>query len=201
MQIHLAHTAERGVRSLQSAQRGVTLVEACVVFAVLAIVAIQVVPNLRSFIDGRRLEGAATRLATDLHYIRTEAVARNQRLRLTVQTTATGGCYMVHTGEANACTCRGNDGADSTTGNGNATARCSAGAQIFKSVWFAAADRISLDAQAASTVFDPVHGTASPSNTFRLIASDQRAIHEVVNIMGRVRSCSPAATMPGHGTC
>lgn len=190
MQTTPPEAAQSSVTLMTAAQRGITLIETCVVFAVLAILATQVAPNLRSLIEGRRLEGAASRLATDLHYVRTEAVARNQRLRLSVQATAGGGCYMVHTGGAGACTC-----------GDNGTAQCSGGAQAFKSVSFSAGDRISLRSNVGSMVFDPVHGTSSPAGTYRLIGSDQRAIHHVVNVMGRVRSCSPLAAMPGYGAC
>lgn len=190
MQTTPPEAAQSSVTLMTAAQRGITLIETCVVFAVLAILATQVAPNLRSLIEGRRLEGAASRLATDLHYVRTEAVARNQRLRLSVQATAGGGCYMVHTGGAGACTC-----------GDNGTAQCSGGAQAFKSVSFSAGDRISLRSNVGSMVFDPVHGTSSPAGTYRLIGSDQRAIHHVVNVMGRVRSCSPLAAMPGYSAC
>jgi type IV fimbrial biogenesis protein FimT len=49
--------------------------------------------------------------------------------------------------------------------------------------------------------FDPLHGTATPTATWRVIARDGRAIHHVVNVMGRVRSCSPDAAVPGHRAC
>ena len=68
----------------QHGQHGVTLVEACVVIAITAVLASTAAPSLRGLIDSRRLERAATALATDIQFVRTEAVARNQPLRLRV---------------------------------------------------------------------------------------------------------------------
>jgi len=62
-------------------------------------------------------------------------------------------------------------------------------------------DRVRVEANANSVVFDPLHGTSSPTGTFRLIGTDARAVHHIVNIMGRVRSCSPQAAMPGYRDC
>jgi type IV fimbrial biogenesis protein FimT len=33
------------------------------------------------------------------------------------------------------------------------------------------------------------------------MASGDRAVHLVVNLMGRVRSCSPGNTVPGYRAC
>ena len=68
----------------QHGQHGVTLVEACVVVAITAVLASTAAPSLRGLIDTRRLERAATALATDIQFVRTEAVARNQPLRLSL---------------------------------------------------------------------------------------------------------------------
>ena len=81
-------------------QLGVTLIEACVVLAITAIVAASVVPGMQTLIGIRRLDGAATELATDIQFARAEAVARNEPLRLSVHGNGdgTGTCYLIHTG-------------------------------------------------------------------------------------------------------
>ncbi len=173
-----------------ASQRGVTLVEAAIVLTVTAVVAGTAAPSLQKLIDARRLEGVATQLATDIHFIRTEAVARNQALRLSVQATAAGSCYVLHTGAANQCSC-------AAVG----PAQCGGDAQQIKTVTLAAADRIGLQANVGSMLFDPVHGTSTPAGTLRLTGAHDRAIHHVVNIMGRVRSCSPQAAVPGYRAC
>ena len=179
-------------RPLQNsrAQRGVTLVEAGVVLAITAILASTAAPGMQDLIDTRRLDGAATQLATDIQFVRTEAVARNQTLRLSFHATATGSCYVIHSGAAADCVC-----------NATGPALCSGAAREIRTVSVAGADRLSLQANVASVLFDPLHGTSTPTGTLRLAGSRGRAIHHVINIMGRVRSCSPQAAMPGYRAC
>jgi type IV fimbrial biogenesis protein FimT len=171
-------------------QHGVTLVEACTVVAVLAILASTAAPNLQGLIDSRRLDGAATQLATDIQFVRTEAVARNLPVRLSFHATTDGSCYVLHTGNADQCDC---------SAPGPAT--CSGDARQIKTVALTAADRVSLQTNVASVLFDPLHGTSTPTGTLRLIGQQGRAVHHVINVMGRVRSCSPLGAMPGYRAC
>jgi type IV fimbrial biogenesis protein FimT len=175
---------------MQTEQRGVTLVEACVVIAVLAIVAGSAAPGMRNLIDTRRLDGAATQLATDIHYVRTEAVARNQPLRLSFHASPEASCYVIHTGAAAQCTCAS-----------PGPAVCGGGALAIKTVLLSAADKVSLQPNVNSILFDPLHGTSTPTGTLRLVGAQGRAVHHVINVMGRVRSCSPLGAMPGYRNC
>lgn len=169
-------------------QRGLTLVEAAVVVAIVATAATAAAPSLGRLIDHRRLEAGASQLAADLQLARNESIARNRVVRVSWQ--AAGNCYVVHTGAADQCTC-------ASDGSG----QCSAGASLLRSVGWTAADRFTVHSNSASIAFDPQHGTATPSATWRVVASDGRAIHQVVNVMGRVRSCSPLAAVPGYRAC
>lgn len=171
-------------------QLGLTLIEACVVLAITAVVAVSVVPGMQTLIQIRRLDGAATELATDIQFARTEAVARNEPLRLSVQTSASGTCYLIHTGAAADCSCQ-------LPG----PAECTGHARAIKTVVFGVARRIRLESNAASVLFDPLHGTSTPTATLRLSDLQSRAVHHVVNVMGRVRSCSPTPPMPGYRAC
>ena len=171
-------------------QHGITLIEACIVLAVTAIVAGSAAPGMQNLIDARRLDGAATQLATDIQFIRTEAVARNEALRLSWHAAPAGRCYVIHTGNANQCHC-------AEAG----PAQCSGGAREVKTVTIAAAEHVGLQANVASVLFDPLHGTSTPTGTWRVIGTGGRAVHHVVNVMGRVRSCSPQAAVPGYRAC
>lgn len=171
-------------------RRGATLIEACVVLAITAVLAASVMPGMQTLIDIRRLDGAATELATDIQFARAEAVARNEPLRLSVRSNANGTCYLIHTGAAADCNCQS-----------PGPAQCIADAQAIKTVVLGAADRIRLDSNAGSVLFDPLHGTSTPTATLRLLDSQGRAVHQVINVMGRVRSCSPSPAMPGYRAC
>lgn len=177
-------------RTATASQRGFTLIEACIVLAVTAIVAGSAAPAMQSLIDSRRLDGAANQLATDIQFVRTEAVARNTPVRLSFHATTDGSCYVVHTGNAAQCDC-------SAAG----PAQCTGNALQIKTVRVAAADRVSVQSNAASMLADPLHGTVTPTGTVRVLGANGRAVHHVVNVMGRVRSCSPLAAMPGYRAC
>jgi len=173
-----------------SRQRGFTLIEACIVIAVTALVTGAAVPGLQAVLEGRRLSGAATLLATDIQYVRTEALARNRPLRLSFHADGDSACYVIHTGTAAQCTC-------ATEG----AALCSEGAEQIKTVHLPASERVGLQANVASVLFDPLHCTSTPAGTLREIGTQGREVRHVINIMGRVRSCSPQGAMPGFKAC
>ena len=78
--------------------------------------------------------------------------------------------------------------------------RACAGARTVKGVVLANNERVSVAGNVASIVFDPLHGTSTPTGTLRLVDDAGRAVHHVVNVMGRVRSCTPAG-VPGWRAC
>lgn len=167
-------------------QHGLTLVEAAVVLGIVAAAATAATPGLQRLIDHRRLDAAATTLAADLQLARNEAIARNRVVRVVRDETT--GCYLLHTGPAGSCRC-----------DADGTAVCDAGGAAIRSV--ASSPRITLQSNTASIAFDPLHGTVTPTATWRVIGGDGRAVHHVVNVMGRVRSCSPDAAVPGYRAC
>jgi len=174
----------------QDKQKGFTLVEACVTLAVAAVITTGAAPNMRQVLDARRLEGAASQLASDLQFVRVSAVARNQRLRFSLHNDAAGSCYVIHTGAADACRC-GNSG----------PAVCVSGASEIRTVRLPATEQVLVQANVSSIVFDPVHGTSSPAGTVRVIGSNGRELRHVVNVMGRVRTCSPQGSVSGYRAC
>jgi type IV fimbrial biogenesis protein FimT len=87
--------------------RGITLVEAMVTLAITSIVAGAAMPSFQGLVARQRLEGVATQLATDLQYVRTEAVARNEPLRIPFWSDEGGSCYAIHTGSHAQCSCSG----------------------------------------------------------------------------------------------
>lgn len=171
-------------------QRGLTLIETAVVASVMAVAAMATAPGMQRLLDTRRLDGFATQLAADLQLARQEAIVRNQPVRLSWH--AAAGCYVVHTGAAAQCRCdTGSDG----------PAVCSAPAASLRTVRWNADERVAIQSNTASILFDPQHGTASPTATLRVSGADGRAIHHVVNVMGRGRSCAGLGSVPGYRAC
>lgn len=170
-------------------ERGVTLIETAVVLTLLAIAVSTAVPGFQGLVARKRLDGVATQLATDLQYVRTEAVARNVAVRLSFHADAGGSCYVIHTGAKAQCSC-----------SGPAPAACTGDAEQIKTVWLPATQQVAVQASAGSILFDPLHGTSTPTGTARVIGTSG-AIHHVVNLMGRVRSCSPEGLLPGYRIC
>lgn len=164
--------------------RGFTLVEATVTLAIAALLALLAWPSVATLVDHRRLDGAARALAADLQFARFEAIGRSEAVLLTALPDE--GCYLVHTGPASDCDCaRG----------------CRGAALRLKQVDQPAHERIRIASPAGSLRFDPHLGTCTPAGTLQVTGPGGLAVHQVVNVMGRVRSCSPDARVPGHVAC
>jgi type IV fimbrial biogenesis protein FimT len=78
---------------------------------------------------------------------------------------------------------------------------CSPGASEIRTVRLPATDRVQVQANVASILFDPVHGTSTPTGTVRVIGANGRELRHVVNVMGRVRTCSPQGSVGGYRAC
>jgi len=172
---------------------GFTLVEAAVVVAVLAVVALVAVPAMQATVDRARLDDAARTLGADLQLARVEAVLRQEPVRVSALDDRAGGrCVAVHTGPAADCTC---DAA------AQAPAACSGAARLLRHLHLPAHGRVRLAAPGASLLFDPQLGTCTPAGTFALSTPSGDAVHQIVNVLGRVRTCSPDGKVGGHVRC
>jgi type IV fimbrial biogenesis protein FimT len=172
-------------------QRGVSLIEAMSVVAILSIVCGTALPSFTSLRQRADLGGVAAQLETDVQFARSQAAAFGHPVQLTLRESGGATCYMVHTGPAAQCSCSGAE----------AAASCSGDAELLRSVSLAPTGNVQVRSTSKSIAFDPVKGTATPTATLRVEARDGRAIHQVVNLLGRVRSCSPGSKLAGEVTC
>ena len=177
-------------QTLRRRQTGLTLVECAITTTIMAIVAGMALPSFGTARERRHIEGAAAQLETDIQLARSLAVARNQAVRMSFERGTNSSCYIVHTGVAGDCRCA-DDG----------SAVCTAGAEPLRSVRYGVGVPLSLQSNSRSILFDPVKGTITPTATVRVTGAGGAAIHQVVNIMGRVRSCSPAPALAGYRVC
>ncbi|MBI3153973.1 MAG: GspH/FimT family pseudopilin [Burkholderiales bacterium] len=178
-------------RALRSASRraaGVTLTESAVVLGIVAILLGAAVPGLGELRLRRQMEGIAAQLETDIQLARSEAVARNQSVHIGFAADETGSCYLLHTGASGDCRC-----------DGHGATVCHVGAEMLRSVPLGAAAPVQLSSNSASILFDAEKGTVTPTASMRVHARIGE-IRQIVNVMGRVRSCSPDG-MPGYRPC
>lgn len=174
------HTPQSGARP--GANRGLTLVEMLCCLAITGLLLAGALPALRDIRLSQALFSVAAELETDIQYARSLARTNDRTVRLAVQSTDDGGaCYVVHSGPAGACTC-----------DSGGVARCTGSAQALRVQPLPAAAGISVSTGSRSIVFDAGKGTVTPTATFVVSDRDGRAVHQVVNVLGRVRSCSPS---------
>ncbi|MBA3597809.1 MAG: GspH/FimT family pseudopilin [Methylibium sp.] len=175
-----------------AAQRGLTLIEASIVLAIAAIVATSAVAGFGDTRQSLRIKGVAAELASDLQFVRSEAVARNQRLQFSFSTLPTGAsCYVIHTGPESACTCAA-DGA----------AECVGAAEPIKAVQAPTGIGVTVNGKSSAAMgYDPVRGTTSPAATINIASAEGIRVRHVVNILGRVRTCVPAGGLSGYRPC
>lgn len=171
------------------AQTGFSLVETLAVIAIAGVLLGSALPVLDTMKHRQQLAGSAAQLETDLLLARSAAVAANQVLRMEFLSEEDQSCYVLHDGPARACTC-GSEGVPT----------CDAGVSALRSVHFDAGHPVQLRSNVAAIAFDPVKGTVAPTASLRL-AAPVGDVQLVINVMGRVRSCSPDAAVPGLSAC
>ena len=171
-------------------QRGLTLIEICIVLAIVSILVGTAIPSFDQSHKKRLLDGTAAELATDLHYVRSEAVARNEGVRISFRNVAAGTCTMIHTGASADCQC-----------SAEGVAECSGGAALIKSQFYATGRGASVVANVTSMRFDPLRGIVTPAGRVTISTASGQSLQHVVNIMGRVRTCSPGGTVNGAKPC
>jgi type IV fimbrial biogenesis protein FimT len=166
-------------------------VEVCSAVAIASILSCSAWPNLARWIDNARMQGRSQELTGDLLLLRSQAIARNQDLRITIHSDEQGTCYVLHDGGPRDCTC-----------SSQGTSQCeSPTATVLKSMGFPKDSGLSVQSSARSILFDPLLGGTAPGGTIRLIDRSGLEIRHIVSLRGRIRTCAPGTGISGHPSC
>ena len=140
-------------------------------------------------LENHRVASTAAQLRTDFHFARSLASSGSQSVRITFGS-GPATCYVIHTGAANDCQC---------TASGKAV--CKGTARALRVASFDADGPVSVASNSKSMLIDHQHATVTPTGTMQVRGRQGTVMHLVVNIMGRVRSCSAAGNVPGQPLC
>ena len=172
-------------------QQGCTLIESLCGLVIMLVLLGGAWPMLKDLVARQTLLAQAAELETDLVLARTQSQVQKESLRFSVHQPAGGGsCYIIYSGPSGACRC---------TGNGQST--CDAGAQVLRLAEPSKRAGITLAALARPLTFDAMMGTVTPTATLRLTDRDGRSVHQVINLTGRVRTCTPDLAWGGMRRC
>ena len=133
---------------LRNRQRGLSLVEMCVTVAAIAVLAGTVLPSLERSNKKRLLNASAGQLDTDSQLARSEAIARNEGVRVSFHAMSGGAWSFTPVRPPTA----------DTSCSADAIARCAGGAALIKSSHLAASSDIAVTSTVASMRFDEREG-------------------------------------------
>ena len=171
-------------------QRGLTLIELLCTVCISASTLLASAGGLRDLMQNQRLQSVATELESEIALAKSTAVLRGQSVRLTVQTTDQGSCVMIHTGAKNACQC-----------GSNGSPVCEADTEVVHVQRHDARTGVRYLTNDLSLIFSAYRGTVTPTATIKIADATGRTLHQVVNVMGRTRTCSPKGQVSGFKAC
>ena len=166
-----------------SKQRGVTLVEALIVVAIIGILAAMAAPSFNDYIDRERVIGAAEGVAAAMQNTKAEAIKSNSKLWVVFDSDAW--CY--------GSTKAGDTTCDCTTANS-----CAIGSVVQGSEFPGVSVTFS---NGVSTSFSPLRGTAH-NGTITFSGNNGKTLNVVVSTLGRIKICTPSgSSIPGYEPC
>ncbi|MBI5258319.1 MAG: GspH/FimT family pseudopilin [Burkholderiales bacterium] len=178
------------VRQSLARSLGLSMVEIMCTVSLLTTLAGIALPNLDAWRTRQAVLGVAAELETDIQLARSTAVALQNPIRLETQALDNGSCYLLHTGNKHQCECIG-----------QGQAKCLGDAKVVRLAEQPLNGGARLTTTDISVAFDPHRGTVTPTATFKVVDKHGNSIHQVVNIMGRVRSCTPNGGSSGIKSC
>lgn len=179
----------RQFRSPASA-RGFSVIESLVSVAIAGTVVTTAATSIAPWRAQWAVTGTAAAFETDIQNARSLALERRETVRMSLDDGEHGACWIVHNGPRAACRC----------GPGGQP-ECTPGVEAFRFQALPADQGTRVAANVTSMAFDPTLGTVTPAATVRFSATGAKTVHQVLGIMGRVRSCVPGGGLAGYRAC
>jgi type IV fimbrial biogenesis protein FimT len=178
----------------RASQKGFTLIELLVAIAVAVVLISLAAPSFRGYTAKKKVEGQLAELATDIQFARSEAVSRNQNVRMSFGTN----CYVIHI---------------PATSTANSACAVSGGTNL-RTVQVEDTSTVTMAPTGALTdlIFDTVRGEATlgglPSTDTQGSVDVQTAVsisspvrlRAVISKYGRVQICS-SNSVAGYSAC
>ena len=187
---HQAKPSRKQPTANGCSMRGLTLIELlCFVSVAVATLGASI-PGLRSFTLNQRLQAATSAIESEVQLAKSLAAAQGQTVRLAIEPIVGGACMLIHTGPRRGCEC---------DAQGNAV--CIGAATVLHQRRHDAASGVRMTSARQSLAFSADRGTMTPTATIKLEDEKGRELHQVVNVMGRTRTCSPQSAIVGFAAC
>jgi type IV fimbrial biogenesis protein FimT len=171
---------------------GHTLVEICLTLAVSAALLSMSAIAVEGLIADRVVEGAAAEFAQDIQYARAQAVASNRNITIGFRSTgaAEDACYSLYTGVNGACVCQP-----------SGESICTEDSSAIKTVVIPRVHGVTMVANVPRMLIENGRGLVTPAGFVSISAREDRALKQIVNIVGRVRTCASGAPFAGYPSC
>jgi len=185
----------------QNKHKGFSLIELLITVAVLGILVSLAAPSMFETLENRKLKGAAERAFADFQFVKTEAIKRNQLVRLDFTGFGSGNdwCYGF---KVNAdCDCTETDSSQADF------CEIDAVKQVVNQDDYDGAVSLSNTTVpfAGAVSFNPMRGTVvypstPPDDFLQFEIANGRQIKIIVSTLGRIRICSDSS-VGGYRSC
>jgi type IV fimbrial biogenesis protein FimT len=209
-------------KHIDSAMRGVSLLEMLIAMAILGIIISVAVPSMTEFGANQRLIGAAEQVFGHIQQARSESVARNAPVYVNFSANGsttwtygvglTTGCTLTTTNPTTAGACylvvsdgdTTYDGIDADADGTVEASETDTGDRVLMRFPSTDYDDIEMGLASFSSgtqiVFNPIRGTSS-SGQINFENSTGKQLRITVSLLGRAAICSPAGSVSNYAAC